>query len=288
MSCGFAATGTLTVFRDPAALDGYRWHEDLLDRLGIRVERKDAGELSAMEPALADSVVGGYYHPQDALLRPDRYAAELGRVVRQHGIEIVEHSPVDEWLRDGDAVTGAVAGGKRLHARDVVVATGSWSSRLLRDLDMRLPVQPGKGYSITYDRPSIAPRIPLVLKERSVCVTAWADGYRLGSTMEFAGYDPSLNRTRLDALRRAAGEYLRVPEGPVVREEWYGWRPMTPDDLPIIGPVPRRPGLWLATGHGMLGVSMSALSGELLAAQMTGSEPMLDPRPFLPERYVRH
>ena len=134
-----------------------------------------------------------------------------------------------------------------------MLALGAWSPRLARTLDLRLPIQPGKGYSITYERPARCPRIPLVCKERSVCVTAWSSGYRLGSTMEFAGFDASLNRTRLDALERGAGEYLHEPVGPRRLEEWYGWRPMTWDDLPIIGRSPRHPNLVLATGHGMLG-----------------------------------
>jgi len=287
MACGFEAIGTLYVFRDLAAFDAFGWHATLLTQLGMAVERKDAGQLAAMEPALNENVVAGYFQPQDAHLRPDRYAAELARVVRRMGGTIIEHREVDGWLRDGDAVTGVVCGGERLSADVVLLAAGSWSPLMLRGLDLSLPVQPGKGYSITYDRPSIAPRIPLVLKERSVCVTAWDDGYRLGSTMEFAGYDDSLNRVRLDALRRGAAEYLREPQGPQVREEWFGWRPMTPDDLPIIGPVAGRKGLWLATGHGMLGVSMSAMTGELVAAMLCGQETPINPRPFSPDRYLR-
>src|SRR5699024_2834601 len=142
-----------------------------------------------------------------------------------------------------------------------------------------IPVQPGKGYSITYDRPRIAPRPPLVLVERSVCVTTWDSGYRLGSTMEFSGYDATLNRRRLDALERGASEYLHEPVGPVKREEWFGWRPMTPDDLPIIGAVPGHDHLWLATGHGMLGVSMSTATAALVADLVCGREPGLDAAP---------
>ena len=166
----------------------------------------------------------------------------------------------------------------------VVLALGAWSPRLARQLDLRLPVQPGKGYSITYTRPSLCPVMPLVLRERSVCVTAWPSGYRLGSTMEFSGYDTTLNRTRLDALRRGAAEYLREPEGPAVVEEWYGWRPMTYDDLPLIGPAPGWRNLTLATGHGMLGVSMSAATGLLVSDLLGGRAPSLDPTPYRPDR----
>ena len=128
--------------------------------------------------------------------------------------------------------------------------------------------------------------MPLVLKEASVCVTAWNSGYRLGSTMEFAGYDSSLNRKRLDALRRAAAAYLHDPEGPEVREEWYGWRPMTPDDLPIIGSVPGIDNLCLATGHGMLGVTMSALTGVLVSELLGKRETSIDTTPFSVRRFL--
>lgn len=286
MDCGFEAAGTLYVFRDLKAFDAFAWHEALLTRLGIDVERKDAAQLTAMEPALNEHVVAGYFHPGDAHLRPDRYAAGLARSVRAAGGVIVEQCEIEALISSGDQVNGVRVANDTLHADAVLVAMGSWTPALVRTVGVRLPIQPGKGYSITYDRPAIAPRIPLVLKERSVCVTAWADGYRLGSTMEFSGYDDTLNRVRLDALRRAAGEYLREPEGRVVREEWYGWRPMTPDDLPVIGPVVDRPGLWLATGHGMLGVSLSAVTGSLIAAMMNGRAPELNLRPFSAGRFA--
>jgi D-amino-acid dehydrogenase len=171
----------------------------------------------------------------------------------------------------------------------VVVATGAWSPLLARNLGLRWlrgAVQPGKGYSITYTRPALVPKRPLTLYERRICVTVWRDGFRLGSTMEFSGHDASLNRRRLDALERGAAEYLHVPAGPEKREEWFGWRPVTCDDTPIIGRVPGRDCLWLATGHGMLGVSMSPATGRLLAELLTGETPHVDPAPYSPARFA--
>jgi D-amino-acid dehydrogenase len=104
--------------------------------------------------------------------------------------------------------------------------------------------------------------------------------------MEFAGYDTSLNRRRLDALKRGAREYLLEPEGPHVVEEWYGWRPMTPDDLPMLGRAPGTENLVLATGHGMLGVSMSAISGLLVSEVVTGKAPSLDIAPYAVSRFA--
>jgi D-amino-acid dehydrogenase len=151
---------------------------------------------------------------------------------------------------------------------------------------MPLPIQPAKGYSITYDRPPMVPGRPVVLPERSVCVTSWDSGFRLGSTMEFAGYDSTLNRRRLDAIVRGAREYLCHPVGPVVREEWYGWRPLACDDLPLIGRAPGHAHVWLATGHGMLGVSMSTATAQLLADLVCARASAIDPAPFAPCRFL--
>jgi D-amino-acid dehydrogenase len=285
LDCGFRADGSLYVFRSAQAFEQFAWHERLLAGLGIAVQAHHGERLRQLEPALHPSVVAGYLHPGDAHLRPDRLCAELARAVRAAGGTLVEHCPVAALAGAGDAVTGVEVDGATVAAESVLVAAGTWSPPLLRGLGVRLPVQPGKGYSLTFDRPALAPAIPLVLTERSVCVTAWDDGFRLGSTMEFAGFDASLNPVRLAALRRAAAEYLCEPEGPTLREQWYGWRPMTPDDLPVIGPVARRPGLWLATGHGMLGVTLAAVTAEIVAAQMTGRAPVHDARALAPERF---
>lgn len=220
------------------------------------------------------------------MLRPDRLVAELARRVRERGGEIVEHCAATGFVRARDGRIEAVRSeqGQR-RAAQVVLACGAWSPQLARELELNLPIQPGKGYSITYSRPALVPRRPLVLRERSVCVTSWQDGFRLGSTMEFSGYDTTLNRVRLDALKRGAAEYLREPVGAEVREEWYGWRPMTWDDLPILGYAARTPNLMLATEHGMMGVGMSAITGRLVMELMTGAAPSLDPTPYSPRRF---
>jgi len=252
--------------------------------------RNGAAEVLQAEPALRDGVVGAVRFPGDASLRPDRYVAGLACALREAGGQVVEHCAVESLDDHHGGVTVRTSLGER-RATDVLIATGAWSPRLARALSpslglLRGAMQPGKGYSITYARPSLAPRRPLVLHERSVCVTTWEDGYRLGSTMEFSGFDDTLNRRRLDALERGAREYLREPVGPSKREEWFGWRPMTFDDLPIIGRAPGTSHLWLATGHGMLGVSMSVATAGLVTDLVTGRTPRLDPGPFRMERFA--
>jgi D-amino-acid dehydrogenase len=285
IDCELESVGTLYVFRDAAAFEGSAWLPRALDDVGIAIETLDGARIEAMEPALRSGVAGGYFNPGDAHLRPDRYVDALARLVRARGGAIVESTRVETIERTGSRIERVRTRRGDFRGREIVLALGAWSPQVARGLALRLPIQPGKGYSITYARPSLAPRIPLVLKERSVCVTAWSSGYRLGSTMEFAGYDASLNRTRLGALKHAAAEYLREPEGTAAVEEWFGWRPMTPDDLPLIGRAPGLGNLVIATGHGMLGVSLSAITGSLVRDIVTGAPPSIDPAPCDPARF---
>ena len=286
LDCEFQASGLRYVYRSEQAFAKDRADLPALLELGIQSRLLDGAAVAADEPALLPGMAGAIHFPGDAHLRPDRFTSELARLVREQGGIIEEQVSVsDVSLQGGRMPSVATSAGER-RGRDVLVALGPWSAPMLARLGLKLPVQPGKGYSITYSRPVLAPRIPMVLREHSVCVTAWGSGFRLGSTMEFAGYDQSLNRVRLDALERAAAEFLREPTGPEKLEEWYGWRPMTYDDLPILGRAPEHEHLWLATGHGMMGMGMSAVSGQLLAELITGREPGIDPQPCSPERFA--
>ncbi len=113
-----------------------------------------------------------------------------------------------------------------------------------------------------------------------MAVTPMSSAYRIGSTMEFAGYDASLNPARLQFLRDGAALYLDEPHVEPVLESWAGWRPMSPDSLPLIGPTPAIENLFIAAGHGMLGVSMSPATGRLIAELVSGETPHVDPAPY--------
>ncbi len=286
LDCEFGEGGQLYVYRTASRQRADdKHHTQVLEQLGVRVQRLRGDEVEAMEPALKPGVTGGLFHPDDAHLRPDHYAAELARRVVELGGVIESGARIDQFgLQDGRIEHVRTTRGV-FRGDNVVMALGAWSPLLGKELGLRLPMQPGKGYSLTYARPSLAPRHALVLREPAVCVTTWGSSYRLGSTMEFSGYAEGLNRTRLDALRRGAAEGLREPEGPQLIEEWWGWRPMSVDEVPIIGPSSRWSNLTFATAHGMLGVSMSAATGELVASLLRGVTPAIDPTPYAPARF---
>lgn len=288
LDCEFVESGEDYVFRDARAFAHGHRELPLLRELGVAVEAIDGKTCEAQEPALKPGVAGALRFSGDAALRPDRYLAELARAVRERGGVIVEGCALHGLREDREGVIAYTPHGE-VRARNAVLALGAWSAKSADALGlpwMKKIIQPGKGYSITYRAPDRVPKRPLVLRERSVCVTAWNDGFRLGSTMEFSGFDDTLNERRLAALERGAREYLHDPVGPEVRERWYGWRPMSRDDMPLIGRAPGLRRVWMNTGHGMMGVGMSAGSAQLLADMMAGRSPALDPAPYRPERFA--
>ena len=286
LDCEFDPGGLDYVFRQQANLDAYALEAEALREFGIDSESIAAGDYLRQEPALKPGVVGAIRFPGDARLRPDRFVAELARAVCERGGVIEEDCRALSLQDQGTSGAQVQTSLGPRHGREVVVALGAWSPALLRSLRLRMPIQPGKGYSITYSRPALVPSRPMVLKDRSICVTAWDSGFRLGSTMEFSGYDESLNSVRLAALERSAAEYLHHPVGEVEHERWYGWRPMTWDDLPVLGRAPGHAHVWIAAGHGMLGMSMAAASAQLMADLVTTRTPAIDPAPYRMERFA--
>jgi D-amino-acid dehydrogenase len=273
--------GLLFVFRTPAAME----HFAATDRLqreyfDVGATRYDGPALTAFEPALKPGLAGGWHYTTDGHLRPDKLLASWRNLLESRGVA----------FREGTAFTGLASAGRRATAVEtsagqvpadaVVVATGAWTPLLNKHLGCRVPIQPGKGYSITMAQPAVCPAVPLLFEEHRVAITPMKSGYRIGSTMEFAGYDESLNRKRLELLRDGASHYLREPTAEPVQEEWWGWRPMVYDGKPIIDRSPALENVVIAAGHGMLGLSMAPATGKLVAEMLGRTAPHIDPRPY--------
>ncbi|HGM6729471.1 TPA: NAD(P)/FAD-dependent oxidoreductase [Stenotrophomonas maltophilia] len=284
LDCEFDARGLDYVFGDARNFDHHVAECEALNAQGIATTCIPGADYARANQAFHDRLAGAIHFPGDAQLRPDRYTAELARVLRAQGVVIDEQVDVQGFSDDAQGVR-VQAEGQLLAARELVLATGPWSRHWARQLDLRVPIQPGKGYSLTWSRPAQVPQRPVVLKDHSVFVIAWREALRLGGTMEFAGADPSLRATRLRALQQVADHYLRAPRGAQLQEQWCGWRPMSVDDVPLIGRAPAHPHVWLAAGHGMLGISMSAGTGQLIADLVCGRTPAIDPAPYRPERF---
>jgi D-amino-acid dehydrogenase len=278
--------GVLFVFRTPAAMKHHAGTDKLLrEQFGVQSKRYDGKELTDLEPALKPGLPGAWHQEQDAHLRPDKLMSCWRALLLARGVTIREQCELAGFDQEGQRVRGVRTTQGTLPADAVVVATGAWTPLLREHLGCRVPIQPGKGYSITMPRPARCPRIPLIFEEDRVAITPMQSGYRIGSTMEFAGYDARLNPRRLEILRKAARLYLHEPEAEPVQEEWWGWRPMVPDGKPIIDWSPALGNVLIAAGHSMLGVAMAPATGKLVAELLTGSTPHVDPAAYSLKRF---
>ncbi len=287
----FETRGCLFVYKTATALDTFAHENNLtMEHYGVSAEKLGEADLLAMEPALKPGLAGAWYYASDAHLRPDRLMKSWRAVLERIGVRVLEDCQFDRFELDGNTVTAVHSTNsapslRRFTADQVVVATGALTPLLERQLKCKIPIQPGKGYSLTMDRPTRCPTYPILCPEHKLGITPMQSGYRLGSTMEFSGYDTSFNQRRLNALREGAAHYLHEPTTEPIREEWFGWRPMTYDGVPIIDRAPGIANVLIAAGHNMLGLSMAPGTGQLVAEILNDKTPHVDRRPYRVDRF---
>jgi D-amino-acid dehydrogenase len=282
----WADRGLLLVFSSPHELAAHQESAEYLrTEYGITATPYDSRQLAALEPALRPGPAGAWHYPGDAHLRPDRLMGALASLLRSRGVEIHEETIVTRLRLNNGRARAIETSAGALEADAFVLAAGARTAQFAAQLGCRIPIQPGKGYSITMPRPNRAPRMPIIFEEHHVAITPWESGIRIGSTMEFTGYDTTINQRRINLFKQVAAESLIEPPTGPVEEEWYGWRPMTFDDVPCIGPAPKVPNVVVAAGHGMVGMATAMATGKLAAELVTGVEPHVDPTPYSLTRF---
>lgn len=290
LDCEWQKQGLLFVYLNQRALDAYEPVNELLtSEFNEPARRIGSEEVTEFEPALKDGLAGAWYFEHDAHLRPDRLLASWRGWLEDRDVRFIEHCELQEFVEASGSVCAARTSADEIEADSFVVATGAWTPQLAKILRCRIPIEPGKGYSITLPRPEVCPRVPMLFPEHRVGVTPLQDSMRLGSIMEFAGYDERIAAKRLKLLTQGAKHYLRESPPPQISEEWFGWRPMTYDSTPVIGPCPKFSNVYLATGHNMLGLSMAPATGRLVCEMLCGQKPHVDPAPYRADRFFnRH
>jgi D-amino-acid dehydrogenase len=289
LDCDYRPCGYYEVCLTDAGLRAAE-HEAGAQRLhGFRAERLDAEALREREPALRPEVRGGVFFPQAATLDPRRFLEQLADRAQRRGVVVRTGIEVVGLAIERSRVVGVrTAGTDTLPAEAVVLATGAYSASLLTRLGYRLPIQPAKGYHVDRDpRPGTTPPLGIacVLSETSVFCTPMSGWVRFAGTLEFSGLNQQIRRPRLEQLTRAASRYFAGlgPQEP--RSEWCGLRPCLPDGLPVIGAAPRHPGLFVATGHAMMGLTLGPVTGQLVAQLVLDGRTDLDLGAFRLDRF---
>ena len=285
-SCEWEDKGLLYVFRSEHAANDFAEIDRLLtDHFGVAAVRIQGKDLPAFDPGLREGLYGGFHYPHDASVRPDRLNQSWMESLKDKGVRFLEGCVFEEPIGEGGALKKLKTSQGILEGDAFVFAMGALSGTWSSKLGTRIPVQPGKGYSITLPRPPRCPRHPILFPEEKVGVSPFARGMRLGSMMEFVGYDSTIPEYRTEQLRSAARRYLVASVDAPAEETWFGWRPMTWDSLPIIGPLPQWRNAYLATGHNMIGLTLAPATGRLIAELVTGQVPHIDVSPYALSRF---
>jgi D-amino-acid dehydrogenase len=280
--------GLLNLCQTQATLD----HEThglaaIANELGIEARVLDAKQTAALEPGTKLDVLGAVYFPLDAHLTPRKFMPALVGLLRQMGVTFQWNTSVSGWHTAGGRVTSVQTTAGALTADEFVLAGGSWSSAMTAGLEIRLPLQAGKGYSLTIEQPRFKLTKSMILTERRVAVTPMGDKLRFGGTMEIAGHSDRIRPERVEQI--IAGAQAFLPEFTAADfagiKPWFGYRPVSPDGLPYIGRFGHHANLTAACGHAMLGVTMAPITGLVVSEVLGGREPSVSLAALSPERF---
>ncbi len=231
----------------------------------------DAREAREVEPAVGDAVIGAVHAPAEQYVRPESLTRGLAEAARTLGAEVREqHQVRDLHALDADAV---------------VVAAGAWSGALLRPLGLQIPLEAAKGYSVTAKGRGTPPRAAYYLAEAKLGASTFGESLRIAGLFDLTGLDETLRRKRLATILRDATPYFRDWKAEKVELEWTGLRPYPADGLPVLGRVPGNERVFLATGHGRMGIALAPTTARLLADLILDGAAPPELEPFSVERF---
>ena len=281
--------GTVQLFRTQHQLDASAKDVAALAADGVPYEVLDRDGCVRMEPALThvrDKIVGGLLTPNDETGDCFKFTNALAKKAEEMGVRFIYNSAIRQLDVQGVRVRGVVTDGEHISADAVVVAFGSHSTTFLKHYGVKLPVYPVKGYSLTIPitDASRAPKSTVMDETYKIAITRLGDRIRVGGMAEISGYTNDLRQARRNTLEHSVTDLF--PGGDLSKASfWSGLRPMTPDGTPVIGPT-NISGLYLNTGHGTLGWTMSTGSARIISDLVSNRKPEIDARELAIARYA--
>jgi D-amino-acid dehydrogenase len=274
------ALGTLQLFRKQSQLDGIAKDVKVLERDGVAFEVLDRQGCIAVEPGLAaskEAIAGGLRLPGDETGDCHKFTTALAQLAEQAGVRFEYETSVDRLVMNAGMLDRVVTDRGDFIADRFIIAAGSHSPRLTRQLGITLPVFPVKGYSLTMPviDDALAPQSTLLDESYKVAITRLGDRIRVGGMAEISGYGLAIGESRKQTLLHSVRSLFPGADRSDEAEFWSGLRPMTPDGTPIIGKSPV-PNVYLNTGHGTLGWTMACGSAAVLNDLLVGRPPEIE------------
>ncbi len=276
--------GILYVYETDKAFDGSKWSNDLRARRGVKWDYVPREQIKQLEPSLAPIFRHAIHIPNMRHLKdPLRLTRTLAAKFAEAGGEILR-AEVTCIEREASGAPAVVTSVGRRGTDAAVIAGGAWSLSLARQAGIDVPLDTERGYHATIKHPNVAPRMPVSSGDHHFGASPMEIGLRLAGTDELGGLDAPPNWER---ARKLLGHGARMFEGldTAGADFWMGFRPSMPDSLPVIGPVPGNDRVYLAFGHGHLGVTFGAVTARLITDMIAGREPLVDPAPYRADRF---
>ena len=263
----YKAKGLLMLYQSKEAEKEESMVMEMAHQVGIEAKYLSCDELNELDHGTRYDVRGSIYYPGDTFMDPGKFMAILKNKLLENGVTIHKGVGVSSFEKSNNRVSKVIAGEISFEGDEIVITAGVYSSSLAKKLNINLPMQGGKGYSITLEKPDTLPEICSILVESKVAVTPFSGNLRLAGTMEIAGLDLSVNNKRVNGYLKSVEKYM--PEFPYTNmpddTAWSGLRPCSPDGIPYIGRTKRYSNLTFATGHSMMGLSLGPVSGNIVA-----------------------
>jgi D-amino-acid dehydrogenase len=287
---GLVRNGLLILCRTAHALREEIETAEFARRLGLPAQPHVGRDVLALDPTLRADIAGAVHYPLDCHLSPDRLMTFLEAEVERAGGTFLWNTDVVGWRSASDGTRVLAARdqtGRDIEADEFVLCAGAWSPATVRDLGLAIPIQAGKGYSLTLPQFARAPAHCAILAEARVAVTPMDGGVRVGGTMELAGLTQAIDRRRARAVVESLSRYYEAmgPDDFAGIAPWSGLRPCSPDGLPYIGRTRRRANVIVATGHAMMGVTLAPITGKIVAMLVSGEPSPFDMALISPDRY---
>ncbi len=289
MEAGFEKRGLVMLCREEHTLHEEEKTAAYARGLGVPAERLDAAATAKLNPGARMNVAGSIYFPLDCHLSPRRFVSALQREVERLGVTLRWKTEAAAFGTGGGRVRSVrLSDGQEIEGDEFILCGGSWAPDLVADLGLKLPMQAGKGYSLTLEKPHHQLTTPSILTEARVAVTPMGDTLRVGGTMEVAGRDLGINPVRvrgiIDSFCRYFPDYQ--PKDFAEVKPWSGLRPCSPDGMPYVGRTQKFLNLSVAAGHAMMGLSLAPITGKIIADTLSG-RPVVASRAALlsPDRY---
>jgi D-amino-acid dehydrogenase len=259
----------------------------IANKAGIEAHILSEKDVQNLEPNTKVNAIGGVFYPGDAHLSPNLLVSNLKKHLNNQGIRFLYKTEVKGFDIQNQRVKGILTDNEKFEFDEVVIAVGAWSGVLSEKLGISLPLQGGKGYSMMFEGLGEKVNIPAIMLEARATATPMGDTLRCAGTMEIAGIDLSVNMNRVKGIVNGVNSFypelkVNLPEKEAV---WSGLRPCSPDGLPYIGRLNNLKNVTIATGHGMMGLSLGPATGKLVSEIIEHEKLSIDIKELNPNRY---